>query len=214
MTAPVNQKVNVAFSENMDPATITTATITLKQENTPVAGKVTSTASTATFAPERKFEKGKAYTGTVTTGTKDLAGNALAKDYVWKFTAFSEPKVVGVLTTLENSHFAYNSAEISENGKTILNHNIAVLKKDTKIQIRIAGYASAAGTEDYNQKLSERRAESVRDYLVKTGGIDGNRLSTIGYGETRPAKHEVDPADIRSDAALANMRVVIEIIEE
>jgi outer membrane beta-barrel protein len=211
--APVNQKVNAAFSENMDPTSITAKTFTLKQGNTPVPGKVTAGASTATFTPDRKLEKSKGYTATVTTGTTDLAGNPLAKDYVFNFTAFSTPVVVGVLTTLENSHFDFNSVAISENGKTILNHNITLLKKDPKIIIRVAGYTSASGTEAYNQALSERRAASVKDYLVN-GGIDESRISTIGYGEKNPAKYEADPSDRLSPEALANMRVVVEIIEE
>ncbi len=213
-TASVNQKVNVAFSENMDPATLNAATYTLTQGTTPVEGKVTAAASTATFAPANKFEKGLSYTATVSTGAKDLAGNALASDYNWKFTAYSEPKVVGVLDTLENSHFDFDSVAINENGKTILNHNLLTLKASPDMKLRISGHASAAGTEEYNQSLSERRAEAVKAYLVKEGGIDANRLSTIGYGKQSPAKHEADPADILSPAALANMRVVIEIIEE
>jgi len=212
--APTNQKVNAAFSEAMDPSTITAETFTIKQGTTPVSGKVSAAASTATFAPARNFEKGKVYTATITSGARDLAGNTLASDYVWSFTAFSAPKVVGVLATLENSHFDYNSAELSENGKTILNHNAKALKADPKMKLRIAGYTSASGSEEYNQKLSERRAEAVKEYLVKTGGIDANRLTTIGYGEANPAKHEADPSDKLSAAAYANMRVVIEIIEE
>jgi outer membrane beta-barrel protein len=211
---PVKQKINAAFSENMDPATINAATFIVKQGTTTVPGKLTSTASTATFTPAKNLEKGKAYTATITTGAKDLAGNGLAKNYVWDFTAYDAPKVVGVLATLENSHFDFNSSAISENGKTILNHNITALKANPAMKLRIAGYTSAAGTEEYNQALSERRASSVKEYLVKTGGIDENRLSTIGYGEASPAKYEAVPADKYSEAAYANMRVVIEIIEE
>jgi len=211
--APVKQEVNAAFSENMDPATITAATFTVKQGTTPVSGNVTTSASNATFTPASNFEKGKAYTATITTGAKDLAGNALASDYVWNFTAYAAPKVVGVLATLENSHFDFNSVEINENGKTILNHNITALKANPNMKIRIAGYTSAAGTEEYNQGLSERRAAAVKEYLVKTGGIDENRLATIGYGKTNPAKYEALPSDKYSEAALANMRVIIEVIE-
>ena len=210
--APVSQKVNAAFSEPMDPATITATTFTLKQGKTPVSGTVTSTGSTASFTPSRNFEKGKAYTATVTTGAKDLAGNALTRDYVWDFTAFAEPRVIGCLATLNKSHFDFDSAKISENGKTILDANILVLKSDPNMTIRIAGHTSAAGSDAYNQKLSERRAQAVKDYLVK-GGIDANRISTIGYGEKYPAQHEANPSDRLSAAALANMRVVVEIIE-
>ncbi|HIJ86788.1 MAG TPA: OmpA family protein [Desulfuromonadales bacterium] len=213
-TTPVTQNVSAAFSENMDPVTINAATFTVKQGETPVSGKVTSNASTATFTPARNFEKGKAYSATVTTGTKDLAGNALAKNYMWDFKAYQAPKVIGVLATLENSHFDFDSAAISENGKTILNHNAVSLKKNTNMKLRIVGHTSASGSEEYNQDLSERRAESVKEYLVKTGGIESSRLSTIGFGKMRPIKHEADPSDKLSAEAYANMRVVIEIIEE
>lgn len=212
--APIKQNVNAAFSEPMDPATINAATFTLKQGNTPVSGKVSSTASNATFNPARDLERGKPYTATVTTGARDLAGNALAKDYVWNFRAYAVPKVAGVLATLGASHFAFDSAEISDDGKTILNYNITVLKNDPKMKLHISGYTSAAGSEEYNQKLSERRAEAVKEYFVKVGGIDGNRITTIGYGEKSPAKYEANPSDKLSEAALANMRVVIEVVEE
>lgn len=210
--APVNQKVNVAFSEPVDPATITAKTFTLKQGETPVSGKVTSSAAVATFAPASDFEKGKVYTGTVTTGAKDLAGNPLAKNYVWDFTAHSTPTIVPcVLATLEDGHFIFNSAEINENGKTILDLNIRILNESPDMKIRIAGYASASGTEEYNQALSERRAQAVKDYLV-SGGIDSKRLTTIGYGETSPSEYEAVPSDINSEEAKANMKVLFEVI--
>jgi outer membrane protein OmpA-like peptidoglycan-associated protein len=213
--APVNQKATVAFSEAMDPATLTAATFTLKQGTTPLPGKVTSSASTATFVPASDFEDGKVYTATITTGTKDLAGNALANNYVWDFTAHAEPIIEPcVLNKLEGSHFLFNSAEITENGKTILDLNTQVLKDNPEKKVIIQGYTSASGTEEYNQKLSERRANAVKEYLVTVGGIDSNRLSTVGYGETRPAVYESDPTDKYSAAAMANMRVLFEVVEE
>lgn len=212
--APVNQKVNAAFSEAMDPATINGSTFTLFQGNVPVIGNVTSNASTATFTPARSFEKGKDYKARITTGAKDLAGNSLKNDYIWNFTAFSPPKTVKVLAKLQNSHFNFNSAEITENGKALLKLNVKIMKDDPKMKIHISGYTSAAGTEEYNQKLSERRAASAREYLVQTGGISADRITTIGYGESYPAQQESDPADRFSDAAYSNMRVIIEVVEE
>jgi len=96
----------------------------------------------------------------------------------------------------------------------ILKRNIQVLKDNPKVKVRIAGYTSARGTEDYNQRLSERRADAVRDYLTKEGVIAPDRLSTIGYGKTRPAMYEALPENIYSEAAKANMRVLFEIIVE
>jgi len=212
--APINQNIIAAFSEAMDPASITAETFSLTQDSTPVQGKVTQTASTATFTPARKLEKGKQYTAIITTGARDLAGNAMANNYMWKFKAFSAPVVVKVLSKLENSHFLFDRSDINENGKTILDHNIKIMKGDSAINVRVSGYTSAAGTAEYNQKLSERRAQAVKDYLVKTGGIDENRITAIGYGETSPSMFEAHPSNKLSDAAHANMRVIVEVIEE
>jgi OmpA-OmpF porin, OOP family len=86
------------------------------------------------------------------------------------------------------------------------------VKENPKAQIRIAGYTSASGTEAYNQKLSERRANAVKAYLVNEGIIAPDRLSKIGYGETNPAMYEAAPKEIYSKAAKANMRVLFEVI--
>jgi len=94
----------------------------------------------------------------------------------------------------------------------ILKRNIQILKENPKAQIRVAGYTSASGTKEYNQKLSERRADAVEAYLIEEGIVDASRLSTIGYGEEDPASFEAAPKEIYSDAAKSNMRVLFEII--
>jgi OOP family OmpA-OmpF porin len=59
--------------------------------------------------------------------------------------------------------------------------------------------------------LSERRSTSVKDYFVKEG-VAEDRLTKVGYGETRPAEYEPVPSNIYSEAAKANMRVLFEVI--
>src|SRR5439155_476827 len=101
-TVPVNLATGVAisgqiagtFSEPMDPSTISTTTFTLKQGTTPVAGTVNYTGVTATFTPAGNLTPLTTYTATVTTGAKDLAGNALATDFSWSFTTTPTPAVV------------------------------------------------------------------------------------------------------------------------
>ncbi len=85
----LNQKVAATFSKTMDPSTITTATFTLKQGTTSISGFVSYTGSTATFAPASNLLATTVYTATITTGAKDLAGNAIASNYVWTFTTGS-----------------------------------------------------------------------------------------------------------------------------
>ena len=86
---PINGKITATFSEVIDPLTVTTTTFTLMQGSTPVSGEVTYVGLTAIFTPDSFLAAGTAYTAMITTGVKDLAGNALAVNKVWTFTTFS-----------------------------------------------------------------------------------------------------------------------------
>ena len=85
----INQTVNATFSEAMDPATINTASFTVTGPGaTNVTGTVAyiATSMIATFTPTSSLVSGTTYTNMITTGVKDLAGNALATNFVWTFT--------------------------------------------------------------------------------------------------------------------------------
>jgi outer membrane protein OmpA-like peptidoglycan-associated protein len=122
------------------------------------------------------------------------------------------PKAEVKFILLEDAHFDFDKSTLTKEGEEILKRNIQIMKENPGIKVRVAGYASASGTDDYNQRLSERRAKTVEDYLIKEGGIAPERLTKIGYGETRPATYEPIPSDINSKAAKSNMRVLFEII--
>jgi hypothetical protein len=91
---PLNQKVAATFSKTMDASTLTTATFTLKQGTTSISGFVSYTGTTATFAPANNLSPNTLYTATITTGAKDLSGNALAADYIWTFTTGSAVVII------------------------------------------------------------------------------------------------------------------------
>jgi OOP family OmpA-OmpF porin len=124
--------------------------------------------------------------------------------------AAAEPKII--ILAFEDVHFDFDKSTLKPEAQTILKRNIQLLKDNPNAKIRIAGYTSASGTDEYNQKLSERRANAVEAYLVNEGIIASGRLSTIGYGETNPAAYEAAPKELYSRAAKANMRVLFEII--
>jgi len=86
---PLNKTLTATFSMLMDPLTINTSTFTLKQGANAVAGVVTYTGTTASFVPAANLLPGVVYTATITTGAKNLAGTALANNYVWTFTTIS-----------------------------------------------------------------------------------------------------------------------------
>lgn len=119
-----------------------------------------------------------------------------------------------VMMNLGNIHFNFDSSDLTKEGKTILDQHIQVLMNNPDVNVIIEGHASARGTRDHNQDLSEKRASTVQNYLVDIGSIPVKRLSAIGYGETRPAVHESNPEQINSEEAKANMRVVFEAIVE
>ncbi len=86
-TGVVRSKViALTFSEAMDALTINTTTFTLKQGTTAVSGIVAYSGTTATFTPSNALESNLVYTATITTGAKDVAGNALAANTEWNFT--------------------------------------------------------------------------------------------------------------------------------
>jgi Ice-binding-like/Bacterial Ig-like domain len=82
----LNTTVNATFNEVMDSSTIDTSTFTLKQGKTAITGAVTYTGKTATFSPSGNLLPNTTYTGTITTGARDPAHDALTRNYVWTFT--------------------------------------------------------------------------------------------------------------------------------
>ncbi len=90
-----NSTVSVTFSEAMNPATVTGAEFTLMSGTTPVSGTVTYSGTTATFTPATQLSPQTLYTATITTGVKDLAGNAIALPYTWSFTSEKQINILG-----------------------------------------------------------------------------------------------------------------------
>ena len=75
--------------------------------------------------------------------------------------------------------------------------------------VEIAGHTDSKGSDAYNQKLSERRAKSVRDYLVNKLGMDGKLFSAVGYGESKPiASNDTDAGRAENRRILAELKGV------
>jgi outer membrane protein OmpA-like peptidoglycan-associated protein len=100
-----------------------------------------------------------------------------------------------------NITFATNSAEINPSFYQVLNSVNLVLKKYDKTLIEVAGHTDSTGSAQYNQQLSERRANSVAQYL-EAQGLRSDRVMTVGAGETRPVASNDTP-----EGRQANRRV-------
>lgn len=90
-----------------------------------------------------------------------------------------------VLNMPDNITFDTDSATINSRAYTPLNDLASTLSQFDQTQITIAGHTDSRGSDVYNQRLSERRAYSVRNYLIDRG-VAAHRMQAIGYGETRP----------------------------
>lgn len=91
-----------------------------------------------------------------------------------------------VVVILEGVNFEFDSARLRPDAITILDEAVTVLNHRTDISVDVVGHTDSTGPAQYNQGLSERRAKSVYDYFISKG-IATDRLTTKGYGETRPA---------------------------
>ncbi|MEM8949654.1 MAG: OmpA family protein [Pseudomonadota bacterium] len=107
--------------------------------------------------------------------------------------AEQEPQSFSIAMRIQ---FKFDSAELTPESKTTLGQIAQVLQDDImrdKI-ILLEGHADATGKELYNLDLSERRAGSVRQYLMAAHGVPGDRLQAVGRGELDP----FDPSDPRA----------------
>jgi OOP family OmpA-OmpF porin len=110
--------------------------------------------------------------------------------------------------------FGFNQATLAPAGRAKLDKEVIERSRNDYADIRsinINGHTDRLGAADYNQKLSERRANAVRAYLVSRG-MDGSKIVSHGYGKTMPVKSCRDQNRKALIACLApNRRVEIEI---
>lgn len=82
-------------------------------------------------------------------------------------------------------NFDVDKATIRPEGFPILEHAYNVLKDNPSVKVEIQGHTDSDASDTYNQKLSQRRADAVKAYLVKRG-IEADRMTTVGFGESKP----------------------------
>lgn len=86
---------------------------------------------------------------------------------------------------LSGVNFEFNSAELNSSATAILNEGATIIENNPGIRVDIEGHTDSVGSDAYNQRLSERRAQSVQQYL-EGRGIESSRMSASGQGESQP----------------------------
>lgn len=104
--------------------------------------------------------------------------------------------------------FPTNSSYLTEKAKAELDKLAAILKNDKVSNVRVEGHTDATGTVEYNQWLSEKRANSVKKYLADAGTTD-SRIKAVGVGQTKPVAENKTP-----EGRQKNRRVEVVILNK
>ena len=108
--------------------------------------------------------------------------------------------------SLSGVNFENNSAKLLPEGERILDEAVVALKDDPVATVEIQGHTDSNGSDAYNLKLGERRASSVKDYLVAQG-VNGDRLTVKSFGESEPVADNNTP-----EGRAENRRVVLKAL--
>lgn len=108
---------------------------------------------------------------------------------------------------LRGVNFGHDSANIDASSAVVLDVAAETLRSNPNVRVGVEGHTDSTGSDAYNESLSKRRANSVRDYLVKSG-VSADRLVTSGYGEAQPVA-----SNDNEDGRRMNRRVELEILD-
>ncbi|MHB8853304.1 MAG: Ig-like domain-containing protein [Ignavibacteriaceae bacterium] len=185
-SVPINQKIAATFSEAMDASTITASTFTLMQGTTAISGFVSYSGTTAMFAPSSMLSPNTIYTVTVTTGAKDLSGNALENNYIWSFTtgaaAIVTPPTVSSTNPLNNATNVALNQKVAATFSTTMDASTITTATFTLMQGTsfVAGTVSYSGTTATFAPGSNLAPNTVYTATITTGAKDlsGNALAS------------------------------------
>lgn len=132
--------------------------------------------------------------------TKNYAFEELAKADTMIYRDYCiSPFKLGIPIALDNIYYEFNSAELTEPSKQVLDFLIPIMEDNPEMEIELGAHTDNIGTDEYNLDLSNQRAKSCVDYLVSRG-IAESRLTSKGYGESMPiAPNEIGKGKKKKD---------------
>lgn len=212
----LNKVISLTFSEAMDASTINTSTLTLKQGNTSITGIVAlNLAKTiATFTPASPLAFGLVYTATISTGAKDLAGNALAANTVLTFTTVTAPPTVSstdplnLATGVALNKVVSATFNTAMDASTITSSTFTLMDGSTPV-LGVVNYSGSTATFTPNSDLLNGKVYTAK---VSTGAKSVPGISLVSdYSWTfttvfaTPTVLSVDPLNLATDVALGKV---------
>jgi hypothetical protein len=129
----LNKVVTATFDMAMDPLTITTSTFTLKQGTDVILGSVSYSGNMASFIPDNPLLANAVFTATITTGAKNVAGIAIASNYVWRFTTINSSNAPDLGSAAPFGAFGGNAGITNQGTNTVIYGSIATTAASTLI---------------------------------------------------------------------------------
>jgi hypothetical protein len=123
---------------------------------------------------------------------------------------FVAPLLPGTKIELPNIYYNFNDATLRPDARKDLDLVIALMQQQPTVVIELASHTDCRGTSEYNQDLSQRRANGVVEYLV-TKGVDRKRLIPVGYGESEPRNRCTDGVNCTEQEHARNRRTEMKI---
>ncbi|AHJ98766.1 OmpA family protein [Hymenobacter swuensis] len=131
---------------------------------------------------------------------------ALAGDTVMKLMTNSIDYKLPLV--FKNIEFDQDKAHIRPSMHAVLDRIAVFMVDHPEFRLSVSGHTDGKGDPDFNEQLSQERAESIRRYIEQKGKLKPNRIDSFGYGSTRPLKDEVTPEDAKT-----NRRVEFRLIK-
>lgn len=139
---------------------------------------IVGTLGSMTACSSQKKKTGSEGTDGISTDTSSNTGSNSA----FELNGDSDSRKAGGLVTV---YFDYNSAVLKDDTVQSLQTNVEFLKANPSVKIQVEGHCDERGSVQFNLALGEKRAKSVREYLV-ANGVESSRITTISLGKERP----------------------------
>ena len=139
-----------------------------------------SASSSASDGSTTSSSSGSSNSSTSSTSS----GSSSAETDSSSYTYDTDPKTA-LIKVGDRVLFGYDSSELDDDDRAILNNQSKFLNQNPSLKVTIQGHCDERGTREYNLALGEKRASSVKDYLISLG-INNERISVVSYGKERP----------------------------
>jgi len=183
----------------------------------PVTGKKDTVFADANGMVDYYLDPNKKYKAEIYQGGR-LIGSADVDTHGWATNGepisqnFSvAPIMPGSAIQLPNIYYNFNDATLRPDAQKDLNMVVALMRQQPNLTVELASHTDCRGGSQYNQSLSQRRAEGVVEYLTRQG-VDSKRLRPVGYGESEPRNRCTDGTNCTEQEHARNRRTEVRIL--